>query len=295
MAKETVLIVGLGEVGRALFELFRESGKFDVYGFDIDEVKMRSIVGDVELPDAFDVMHICYPCTDQQRFVEVTIDYMHKFRPILTIIDSTVSPGTTQKIYEETRSLVVHSPVRGMHRSLETMKRDIMFWTKYVGGATQEAAELAKKHFEKLGLKVKVLKCPVETELAKLFETIYRAWMIVCFQEMHRISRYFGANFDEVVDMIEDIHRVHFNKPLHYPGVIGGHCLIPNTELLLKAYNSEFLRLILKSNEKRKREIENGQVKEEIEKVRKRVEALEKELSSRYKGTLIRGTINQTN
>jgi UDP-N-acetyl-D-mannosaminuronate dehydrogenase len=158
------------------------------------------------------------------------------------------------------------------------MKRDILFWSKYVGGATPEAAELAKKHFEKLGLKVKVLRGPVETELAKLFETIYRAWMIVCFQEMHRISRHFGADFNEVVDMIEDIHRVHFNKPLHYPGVIGGHCLIPNTELLLKVYDSELLRLILKSNEKRKEEIADEKIKAEVEKVKERVEKLERDL-----------------
>ncbi|MCX7999783.1 MAG: hypothetical protein N3A69_12675, partial [Leptospiraceae bacterium] len=147
-----------------------------------------------------------------------------------------------------------------------------------VGGTAPEAAELAKKHFEKLGLKVKVLRSSVETELAKLFETIYRAWMIACFQEMHRISRHFGADFDEVVDMIEDIHRVHFNKPLHYPGVIGGHCLIPNTELLLKVYDSEFLRLILKSNEKRKTEMTDEAVRWEVDKIKKRVENLEKEL-----------------
>jgi len=278
LRKQTVLVVGLGEVGRALFELFKESGKFDVYGFDIDEGKMRSVVGDVKLSKVFDVMHVCYPCSDQESFVKVTVDYMRRFKPKLTIIDSTVAPGTTQKIFEETKSLVVHSPVRGMHKSLETMKRDILFWSKYVGGATPEAAELAKKHFEELGLKVKVLRSPVETELAKLFETIYRAWMIVCFQEMHRISRHFGADFDEVVDMIEDIHRVHFNKPLHYPGVIGGHCLIPNTELLLKVYDSEFLRLILKSNEKRKREIADEKIKAEVEKVKERVEKLERDL-----------------
>ena len=278
MPREKVLVVGLGEVGRALFELLKESGKFYVYGFDIDEGKMRSIVGDVKLPKVFDVMHVCYPCSDQENFVKVTVDYMRRFKPKLTIIDSTVAPGTTQKIFEETRSLVVHSPVRGMHKSLEAMKRDIMFWSKYVGGATPEAAELAKRHFEELGLRVKVLRSPVETELAKLFETIYRAWMIACFHEMHRISRHFGADFDEVVDMIEDIHRVHFNKPLHYPGVIGGHCLIPNTELLLKAYDSEFLRLILKSNEQRKKEIADEKVKDEVEKIKKRVEKLEKDL-----------------
>lgn len=278
MPRERVLVVGLGEVGRALYELLKESGKFAVYGFDVDKGKMRNITDNVKLPNVIDKMHICYPCADQEKFVETTLSYIKKFNPKITIINSTVSPGTTQKIHDNTKSLVVHSPIRGMHKNLETMKKDITFWSKYVGGTTKEAAELAQKHFEKLGLKVKVLKSPVETELAKLFETIYRAWMIVCFQEMHRISRYFGADFNEVVDMIEDVHRVHFNKPLHYPGVIGGHCLIPNTELLLKVYDSEFLRLILKSNEKRKKEITDEVVRREVEKVKKRVENLEKEL-----------------
>ncbi|MEM3377442.1 MAG: GDP-mannose dehydrogenase [Candidatus Bathyarchaeia archaeon] len=278
MHKQKVLVVGLGEVGRALYELLNESGKVDVYGFDLNEDKMRNVAGKVELPSAFDVMHICYPCVEEENFVAATLDYMRKFDPKLTIIDSTVPPGTTQRIYNSTKSLVVHSPIRGMHKNLETMKRDIMFWSKYVGGATREAAELARKHFEQIGLKVKILSSPVETELAKLFETTYRAWMIACFQEMHRISRHFKANFDEVVDMIEDIHRVHFNKPIHYPGVIGGHCLIPNTELLLKVWDSEFLHLILKSNEKRKEEIKDKNVYEEVERVRQRVEILQKDL-----------------
>ncbi|MGB9854575.1 MAG: GDP-mannose dehydrogenase [Candidatus Bathyarchaeales archaeon] len=279
--KEKVLVVGLGEVGRALYELLKESGKFAVYGFDLDKEKTRNITCTDELPTNVEVMHICYPCVDQEKFVNITLDYVKKVNPKLTIINSTVTPGTTQKIYTSSKSLVAHSPIRGMHKNLETMKKDIMFWSKYVGGATKEAAELAQKHFEKLGLKVKVLKSPVETELAKLFETTYRAWMIVCFQEMHRISRRFGADFNEVIDMIEDIHRVHFNKPLHYPGVIGGHCLIPNTELLLKVYDSEFLRLILKSNEKRKKEITDEVVRLEVDKVKKRAENLEKELASK--------------
>ncbi|MBX5328101.1 MAG: GDP-mannose dehydrogenase [Candidatus Bathyarchaeota archaeon] len=281
MPKESVLIVGLGEVGGALFELFRESGKFEVHGFDLDKKKMREISGAMKLPKMVDVMHICYPCTKQETFVKVTIDYIKKINPKLTIIESTVPPLTTQKIYEATKSHVVHSPIRGMHQSVESMKRDIMFWSKYIGGFTKEATERAQKHYEKLGLKVNVLKSPVETELAKLFETTYRAWMIVCFQEMHRISRRFNADFDEVVDMLEDIHRLRLNKPIHYPDVIGGHCLIPNTELLLSVYDSKFLRLILESNEKRKKEIKDKIVKGEIEKVKKRADTLQKELMSK--------------
>ena len=70
--------------------------------------------------------------------------------------------------------------------------------------------------------------------------------------------------------------RVRFDRPVMFPGVIGGHCLIPNVELLLESYDSEFLKLILKSNEKRKEEIKEKSVLSEVEKVKKRVEASEK-------------------
>ena len=130
-----------------------------------------------------------------------------------------------------------------------------------------------------MGLKVKALKSCRETELAKLFETTYRAWMIACFQEMHRISRSFDAEFDEAVDFLEDTHRERFDRPVMFPGVIGGHCLIPNTELLLKSYDSDMLRQILISNEKRKEEIKDKTVKAEADKVAARAIALEKQIA----------------
>jgi len=272
-----VLVVGLGEIGRSLFELLKESRKFEVYGWDVDKEKMQDIQqGD--LPKEVDVLHICYRCSDQKEFVNTTVDYVMRFRPELTIINSTVPPGTTEKVYTLSRGRVVHSPARGMHKSREDMKRYLLSLTKYMGGVDKKSAELARRHFEKLGLKTKVLAGPVETELAKLFETTYRAWMIACFQEMHRISRRFGADFDQVTDFLEDDHRVRFDRPIHFPGVMGGHCLIPNAELLLESYDSEFIRLILKSNEKRKEEIKDPEIVKEVDKIEERVKALETEL-----------------
>ena len=183
------------------------------------------------------------------------------------------------KVAQLCKCLVAHSPARGVHKSAEHMVWEMRRWSKYVGGADAASAEAARLHFERLGLKVKVLKSCAETELAKLFETTYRAWMIACFQEMHRISRALGADFNETVDFLEDTHRVRFDRPVMFPGVIGGHCLIPNTELLLKAYDSEFLRLILESNEKRKEEIKDNTVAAEAKKVAARVETLERDLS----------------
>ncbi len=280
MTKEKALIIGLGEVGRPLFELMRESERFIVYGFDMDSKKMRE-VGQEKLPNEVDVMHVCIPCSSRDEFVNVVVGYVKQFKPKLVIINTTVPPGTTKDVYKHCGCLVAHSPVRGVHKSLEHMKWELKRWTKYIGGANAEAAEAARKHFEKLGSETKVLKSCAETELAKLFETTYRAWMIACFQEMHRISRHLEADFDDVVDFLEDTHRVRLDRPLMFPGVIGGHCIIPNTVLLLESHDSEFLRLILKSNEKRKKEVKDENIHSEVEKVKKRAEAFEKELNER--------------
>jgi len=272
-----VLVVGLGEIGHSLYELLKENRKFEVYGWDVDKEKMQDIQQD-DLPKEVGILHICFRCSGQKEFVNTIADYVRRFRPGLIIINSTVPPGTTEKVYALLRGHVVHSPVRGMHKTREGMKRYLLLLTKYIGGVDEKSAELARRHFEELGLKTKVLRGPVETELAKLFETTYRAWMIACFQEMHRISRRFGADFDQVTDFLEDDHRVRFDRPIHFPGVIGGHCLIPNVELLLESYDSEFARLILRSNEKRKEEIKDPGIVEEVGKIEERVKALEREL-----------------
>jgi UDP-N-acetyl-D-mannosaminuronate dehydrogenase len=280
--------VGLGEIGEALFSLLKEEEKnFNVYGVDLNEEKMRMLgQNGSKLPSEVDSMHICLPCESQETFVETVTSYYKRFKPKLVIINSTVPPGTTKKIQEQCKCLVAHSPVRGVHKSPEHMKWEIRRWTKYVGGADLKSANAARKHFFKMNLKVKTLKSCVETELAKLFETTYRAWMIACFQEMHRISRTFNADFDDAVDFIEDTHRVRLDRPLMFPGVIGGHCLMPNAELLLDAYDSEFLKLILKSNEKRKDEIKDIAVRKEVEKICFRADALEKELMKNWEAAI---------
>ncbi|MEM2523132.1 MAG: GDP-mannose dehydrogenase, partial [Candidatus Bathyarchaeia archaeon] len=150
MTTEKVLVVGLGEVGRPLFELLKESRKFDVYGYDLDKEKMRNIGQSNAMPNAFDVIHICIPCHDKNEFVENVADYVERFKPKLVIINSTVAPGTTLEVYGRVNGacLVAHSPVRGVHKSLEYMKWELKRWTKYIGGVNQESAMAAKEHFE---------------------------------------------------------------------------------------------------------------------------------------------------
>ncbi len=274
MVKQVVLVVGLGEVGRSLFELLKQSKKFSVFCLDIDKEKMRNIQQN-DLPKEVDVLHVCYRCNNQEDFVKTTVNYITRFRSKLTIINSTVPPGTTEKIHNLSGGYIVHSPIRGMHTSNKTMKKDLMFWTKYIGGVDKKSAELARRHFEEWGLKTKALTGTAETELAKLFSTTYRAWMIAFFQEIHRISSKFGTDFEQIVDFLEDTHEVRFDRPIHFPGVIGGHCLISNAVLLSKSYDTEFIKLILKSNEKRKKEMEDPEIAGEAGKIKDKVKAFE--------------------
>ena len=58
MKKEIVLVVGLGEVGRSIYGILKDSEKFFVYGFDVDRTKMREI-NQENIPKTIKIMHIC--------------------------------------------------------------------------------------------------------------------------------------------------------------------------------------------------------------------------------------------
>ena len=99
----TVVIIGLGEVGKPLLEIMKD--KYQTFGVDID--KPASI-------SRCDVMHVCFPF-QSEKFCRQVVEYIDQYRPALTVINSTVAPGTTRSIAVESRTSVVHSPVRGKH------------------------------------------------------------------------------------------------------------------------------------------------------------------------------------
>src|ERR1700747_666928 len=230
--QNSIVVVGLGEVGRPLLELL--SNHYQVTGVDI--TPPTAAIGKVE------VLHICFPF-EIPDFVGETVRYIELFQPALTVINSTVGVGTTRKIAVRTGAAVVHSPVRGKHvRMLEEMRH----YTKFVGSIDPDAGRRVAEHFEAAGLKTKVLTTPEASELAKLTETTYFGLMIAWAQEIERYCDHLGLNYDEVVSIYEEIA---FLPPVKYfPGIIGGHCVMPNIEILSRLGHSEFLRAIKWSN-----------------------------------------------
>ena len=108
------------------------------------------------------------------------------------------------------------------------------------------SGQRAVEHFEAVGIKAKLLASPEATEIAKLTETTYFGLMIAWAQEIERYCTKLGANYDEVVSFYDEIK---FFPPVRYlPGVIGGHCVMPNIAILRQHFPSGLLEAIVKSN-----------------------------------------------
>jgi UDP-N-acetyl-D-mannosaminuronate dehydrogenase len=233
--KSNIVVVGLGEVGKPLFELV--SKYHSVLGVDITLPS--------NLPTNIDVLHICYPFQIRD-FVGECARYIDMFKPELTIINSTVAVGTTRKVAERTGTSVTYSPVRGKHTR---MLQELVHYKKFIGALDPASGEQAARHFQSLGMKTRTLSSPEAAELAKLTETTYFGLMIAWAQEVERYADQTGASYDEIVSFYEEIG---FFPPVKYTsGVIGGHCVMPNIELLRTMVDSQILNAIKASNEKK--------------------------------------------
>jgi len=228
---QTVVIVGLGEVGKPLFEIIKT--RHEVFGVDIDLAAPLN---------RCDVMHICFPFRNQ-NFVGQVVEYIGRYQPALTIINSTVAPGTTRRIAGESRASVLHSPIRGKHAR---MQEEMLRYTKFIGALDPESGARATQHFDSVGMKTKVLGSPEATEIAKLTETTYFGVMIAWAQEVERYCKELGADYDEVVSFFEEM--ILFPPVKYFPGVIGGHCVMPNIDILLQKFPSGLLQAVVESN-----------------------------------------------
>lgn len=232
---QKIVVVGMGEVGKPLFEL--ASRYHEVVGVDIEPPK--------EPVKNVDVLHICFPF-EIKDFIGESARYIDLFKPAVTIINSTVGVGTTRAIAERTGALVVNSPVRGKHVK---MLEELQHYTKFVGALDSAAAQLAARHFESLGMKTRILSSPEATELAKLTETTYFGLMIAWAQELERYCDRINQDYAEVTSFYDEIK---FFPPVKYfPGIIGGHCVMPNIEILSRFEDSAMLKAIKASNQKK--------------------------------------------
>jgi hypothetical protein len=215
-----------------LLELLSQSS--EVLGIDLEPPAV--VVSDVE------VLHICFPF-EIADFLDEAERYINLFNPQLTMIHSTIAVGTTRALAERSGAPVVHSPVRGKH---VRMLQELRHYTKFIGATEPTAAQQAAAHLEAAGLKTKILSSPEATELAKLAETTYFGLLIAWAQEIERYCDRAGTTYEETVSIFDEI--AFFPRSRYFPGVIGGHCVMPNIKILKQLESSALLEAIELSN-----------------------------------------------
>ena len=237
----TDIILGMGEVGETLFDLLVDR-KFDCVGIDLDNTKCKKY-SENEVIKNPEYLHVCLP-GELTGFTNIVLNWMDKIKNIqVVIIHSTVKPGTTKIIQEKSSIPILFSPVRGVHRRF---LNDIKKYTKFISFDGIEIDSKIKIDLENRFEKVDWMSTTKTAELAKiLVDTTYYGWLINYAQITKMICEKENVDFDEMWKFADEIHENLGNRPKMFPGIIGGHCVIPNLDLV----EYENLDIIKKINE----------------------------------------------
>ena len=221
----TDIILGMGEVGSTVYELM-EGRHFACVGLDADPARRRNHTGGTVQAPGF--LHVCIP-GDIGGFADTVIEHTEAYGPRAVLVHSTVRPGTAATLQGRTDMPVVSSPARGVHRRF---MEDMVRYTKFVACDVDISADVRAGIQERFA-KVQWMSSTRVLEMAKILtDTTYYGWLINYAQITQMICQREKIDYDEMWTFAEEIHTYLGNRPKMFPGVIGGHCVIPNLALI---------------------------------------------------------------
>ena len=225
------MICGYGQIGKAIKEILGESTAV----VDKDE--------HLSTPDAVDVMHICFPYSDE--FKEQVEGYIQEYAPSHVIVYSTVPIGTCRELG------VTHSPVEGKHPDLELSVRIMERW---IGYNDREEGLFFSKLFQDLGLRTKMVPNSDCTEALKLLSTTEYGLNIEFARYKAMIADSIGMDYHLTKEWNLEYNKLYKNLGLEKKyqkfvldapeGPKGGHCVVPNAILLNEQYPSTLTEIV---------------------------------------------------
>ena len=237
------VVAGIGEIGKPILKLLAKDNI--VVGFDLnpDLMDKRKFERYQKLKTSF--LHIAIPVTG--KFTNNVLNLCKKFQPECIVIHSTIKPGTTEKLQEKLSIPVIYSATSGIHKR---MAYDLKRYTKFfVISANAPRGKWASSKYvqsmKRCGIKTKKMSKPETLELAKIIcDTSYLGWLVNYAQLSNIIAIEHEVDYDEMWSFSDEIQEFLGNRPKMYPSFIGGHCVIPNLNLI----NNETLNIINKMN-----------------------------------------------
>lgn len=226
------LIIGNGEIGKALYEVL--SRDYSIFIRDTDGPEY----GDI------DVLHIAFP--PSSTFVDDVSNYIEMYNPDLVIVYSSTPIGTCEKIGPS----IVHSPVEGRHPKLAD---SIRFGVRWVGSEDLTAIASAVALWSPFVAAIRSLGHSSHTEFLKMRSTAKYGINLVWTDYEASVVKDIGMDFDALKRFDEDYNDLYrgmgmsqFQRYILDPpgGSLGGHCIIPNAEILDSQYPHDMLKMI---------------------------------------------------
>ncbi len=226
------VIVGMGEVGKALGELFESSYHYDT-SWDLD---VSSLAAEINQNGDPVVLHIAFPFN--RDFMNQVRHYENLFKRSYTVIHSTVPIGTCRQLG------AYHSPVRGVHPHIaESMRTFVTYLAPNKPLSFGDGAgESLLQYMENAGFKIQMVDDSDDTEAGKLWSLAAYAVSITLEKQVYEHCMKNGLDFDMVYRDFTETYNSGYNsmghpeytRPVLKPmeGPIGGHCIIPGVRML---------------------------------------------------------------
>jgi UDP-N-acetyl-D-mannosaminuronic acid dehydrogenase len=215
------------------------NGKFHVTDSYEDVNKADYILIDVQTPVDLDSK---IPRYESLKEVSKKIA-KHLKKGVTIIIESTVAPGTTEKIVQpiiEAESGLKRGEgfylVFSFERVMPGKLLDyIINFPRVIGGGCKEANDKAKYLYGKVVKKELQVTDTLTAELTKCIENTYRDVNIAFANEMALLTEDFNRDIFEIIKLINYRH----DRMMHYPGSgVGGHCLTKDPFLLVYGHRN---------------------------------------------------------
>lgn len=246
---QKVTIIGMGEIGTAIYDDINKTNKVKIYGVDINPAIIEQLnkkgysIGNIA-PKS-DVYIICVYTTEQ---VLSTVKKIKQNNKPLISIESTVHPDSINELvqlsYLQKFDLVIfphrYNPNDSEHR--------IFNLRRLLGADTADARQRALNFYKKFMTPPDLITCvPLEiAALSKIVENTYRFFEITFAQELKRICDQKGLDFE----LLKHAANTKWNIDIKDArDGIKGKCLPKDTKILADYSKSTLLNKVLELNQ----------------------------------------------
>ena len=264
--EEKIGVVGMGYVGSKIYDFFK-SHKYDVCKFDVDATKTDFAKLEDLNDKNLDFIFVCVstPMLDNGSCdTSIMEETIRKVVAKTIVVHSTVPPGTTQKMEDETKKDIVFIPEyfgeTKNHFLNDLNSRDFLI----IGGRPEvrrRMVDLYKQIFDSKRIKFAFYSL-TSAEIIKYMTNSYLASKVIFCEEFLRICEAFNQDYYEIREGWLLDPRIGASHTLPRkdgtPG-FGGKCFPKDVSAIIEAskkagHNPEFLETVFKYNNKIRQE-----------------------------------------